>query len=120
MAADEAKRTAKQQEVIMSSQANNQAAQQPAPQNVTQAILQRPGLSRGNSGGLLGNIFQGFVRAASATPSASPSQSPTPTNRDGKGATGVNPVSLTAEIEKLRSERMRDVDIVRSALIPFY
>ena len=118
MAADEARRIAKRQE-----QETAKAQPQTTPQSTTQAILQRPSLTRPNS--VLGNIFQGFVRAASATPSASPSmssspaQAKTPTGGNGNGASGVNAASLSAEIEKLKAERMRDVDIVCCALPPY-
>ena len=110
-AADDVKRAAgKQQELVKKIQGTTPQAQQSAPKNLTQAYLQRPPLSRPNSSGFLGNIFQGFVRAASTSPSSS--QSPTPVRGDVQGAIGVNATTLTAEMEKLRAERMRDVDIV--------
>ncbi|KAK4544176.1 hypothetical protein LTR36_004386 [Oleoguttula mirabilis] len=111
-AADEVKHIARQQqEAFKKTQASASQAQsaQPAtPQNLTQAYLQRPPLTRPNS--VLGNIFQGFVRAASTSPASS--QAATPTTGDVKGARGVNPTSLTAEMEKLRAEQSRDTDIV--------
>ena len=118
-AADDAKRTAgKQQEMVKKAQETTSQPQQSAPQNLTQAYLQRPPLSRGNSAGFLGNIFQGFVRAASTSPSTS--QSPTPVRGDVQGTVGVNATTLTAEMEKLRAERMRDVDIVCPLLPSIY
>ncbi|KAK5134790.1 hypothetical protein LTR08_006165 [Meristemomyces frigidus] len=109
-AADEVKRTTmQQQEPAKKTQVATPQPQQSVPQNLTQAYLQRPPLSRPNSSGFMGNIFQGFVRAASTTPPSS--QSSTPVSGDVRGAVGVNPTTLTAEMEKLRAERMRDVDI---------
>ena len=68
----------------------------------------------GNSGARTaynGNLLQGIVKATSAAPSSVTSHSCTPSKESGQNQKGVSAMSVSAELEKLRAEQQRDVDI---------